>query len=799
MLKNYLKIAWRNLLKDRQFTILNLVGLATGLACTLLIYLWVTDELNVDKFHENDNRLFQVMAKTPEAGGIATGEQTTGLLASSLAAEMPEVEHAVATQGSFSGKYTLSAGDKYLKAVGMYAGKDYFDVFSFPLLAGDKSQVLSDKSSIVLSKEMALRLFNTTENIVGKKVEWERGKQFVVSGVFEGTPPNSSVQFDFLMPYESFLDAFPNEKDWNNSDPSTYLLLKKGTDVNGFNRKIEGFMKSKNKISNTKLFIRPFSSGYLHGRYENGIQSGGRIEYVRLFAVIALFILVIACINFMNLATAKASKRMKEVGIKKVVGATRLTLVIQYLGESLLMAFFSLLFAIVLVAISLSTFNEITGKQLTLGMGVHVILPFLGITFFAGLLAGSYPALYLSGFKPVAILKGKFRNSMTELWVRRGLVVFQFTLSVVFIIAVLAVYRQIEFIQTKDRGFNKDNVISFSAEGMVAPGNMTPEDTKTFLTGVETFLGDVKNMPGVVNASSIDHNSLVGDYGNTGDINWEGKDPHMNLSFNNIGVNYGFIETLGMTMAAGRSFSRALSSDSSEIIFNESAIKAMGLKNPIGKTVKMWGQDRRVVGVVKDFHYESLHENVRPFALRLEPLLTYRFMARIKSGNENDVIARIGALYQKKYPGFNFDYSFLDQDYQAQYVAEKRVAILSRYFSGLTILIACLGLFGLAAFTAERRFKEIGIRKVLGATVGNVVVMLSADFLKLIFVAVLISFPLAWWATSRWLDTFAYRIDLGAGIFLAAGAATLLITLLTISYQAIKTAIANPVTALRSE
>jgi ABC-type antimicrobial peptide transport system permease subunit len=544
--------------------------------------------------------------------------------------------------------------------------------------------------------------------------------------------------------------------------------------------------------------VRPFSSGYLHGRYENGIQSGGRIEYVRLFAVIALFILVIACINFMNLATAKASKRMKEVGIKKVVGASRLTLVIQYLGESLLMAFFSLLLAVIVVAVCLPTFNDITGKQLTLVMGAHVILPFLGITLFAGLLAGSYPALYLSGFKPVAILKGKFRNSMTELWVRRGLVVFQFTLSVVFIIAVLAVYRQIEFIQTKDRGFDKDNIISFSAEGM-QPGNMTPEEMNAFLAGVETFLGDIKNIPGVVNASSTDHNSLVGDYGSTGDINWEGKDPRMNLSFNNIGVNYGFIETLGMTMAAGRSFSRVVSSDSSEIIFNESAIKAMGLKNPIGKTVKMWGQNRRVVGVIKDFHYESLHENVKPFAIRLEPLLTYRFMARIKSGNGNDVIARIGALYQKKYPGFNFDYSFLDQDYQAQYVAEKRVAVLSRYFSGLTILIACLGLFGLAAFTAERRFKEIGIRKVLGATVSNVVIMLSADFLKLIFVAVLISFPLAWWATDRWLDTFAYRIDLGVGIFLAAGAATLLITLLTISFQAIKTAIANPITALRSE
>jgi putative ABC transport system permease protein len=410
------------------------------------------------------------------------------------------------------------------------------------------------------------------------------------------------------------------------------------------------------------------------------------------------------------------------------------------------------------------------------------------------LLAGSYPALYLSGFKPVAVLKGKLREVAGELWVRKGLVVFQFTLSVVFIIAAMVVGRQIAFIQHQDRGFNKDHIISFNAEGAVTPENMS-----SFLAGIETFISQVKNMPGVANVSSMDHGSIVSDFGSTGDIKWAGKDARQNISFGNIGINYGLIETLGMQMAAGRSFSRALSSDSSEIIFNEAAIRAMGLKDPVGKTVTMWGQDRRIAGVVKDFHYQSFHTSVKPFAFRLEPLLTNRIVVRIKPGAEQPVIGRLRELFQKSYPGFVFDYLFLDQDYQAQYVAERQVAGLSLWFTGLTILISCLGLFGLAAFTAERRFKEIGIRKVLGATAGSVVLLLSGDFLKLVLIAILVGFPLAWWAAYQWLSGFAYHTHIGVGIFLVAGLSIVVITILTIGYQAVKAAMANPVRSLKTE
>ena len=793
MLKNHFKIVLRRLLKDRQFTFLNLVGLSVGLACTLLIFLWVADELRFDKFHEKEGRIYQVMAQQKNAEGIATAQQTPALLADALAKEMPEVEYAAAHQGSFSGKYTVTVGDKHLKADGVFASKDYFNVFSWKLLEGNKDQVLADRSSIVITESLARKLFGSTENVIGKTVEWQQGNKFRVAGLMKDVPANSSIRFDFLMPFDIFLDANSYEKDWGSSDPYTYVVLRPGASAQQFSSKIKDYIKGKVANSKTTLFVRPFSQGYLYGKYENGVQAGGRIEYVRLFTIIALFILVIACINFMNLSTAKASRRLKEVGIKKVVGASRGTLIVQFLIESMLMAFLALLLGGFLVLLAINPFNEITGKELTFHFDTSIILIIVGITLLTGLIAGSYPALYLSGFDPVTVLKGKLRGSVGELWVRRGLVIFQFSLSVIFIVAVIVVYRQIAFIQSKNQGFNKDNVISFDMEGM------TSDNLESFLVGVNSFVNEVKTVPGVINASSMDHGSIINDFGSTSDISWEGKKPDEVLNFANIGVNYGMIETLGMQVVAGRSFSRDLSSDSSEIIFNESAIERMGLKNPIGKTVRMWDKDRRVVGIVKNFHFQSLHETVKPFAMRLEPKLTYRIAVKVKGGKESESIAMIGQLFSKYNAGYVFDYRFLDQDYQAQYQAERRVSVLSRYFSGLAIVISCLGLFGLAAFTAQRRQKEIGIRKVVGASVGNVTLLLSKDFVNLILVAIIIAFPVAWWIMNQWLDNFVYRIHIGFDIFLIAGLSIIVITLLTISYQSLKAAMANPVRSLWSE
>ncbi|MDP4129725.1 MAG: FtsX-like permease family protein [Bacteroidota bacterium] len=796
MLRSYFKIVRRNLLKDRQFAFINIMGLSTGLACSLLICLWVEDELKFDRFHENDSRLFQIMANGKNANGIETIPQTPSLLAETLTKDFPEVEYAAAAAPTIGlTTTTLSVKENNIRAIGQFAGKDYLNIFSWHLIHGDRDHALAAKNSILISRDLALKLFNTTENIIGKTVDWQHEKQFIISGIFEGTPANSSIQFDYLLPFEEFLDARPDEKDWGNSDPSTYVVLKAGADIGQFNRKIAGLVKDRVKGSNTILFARPFSAGYLYGRYENGVVSGGRIQYVRLFSIIAFFILIIACVNFMNLSTAKASRRMKEVGVRKCIGASRQSLIFQYLGESMLMAFLSLILAIILLTGLLTPFNEITGKQLTLHFDTGIILTVLGVTLFVGLLSGSYPAFYLSAFRPVAVLKGKLKTSAGELWIRRGLVVFQFTLSVIFIVLVIVVYRQIAFIQSTSKGFNKDNIISFDMEGRMA----TPKDLQAFLSGIENLLAEVKNVPGVLNASSMDHESIIADFGSTSDIHWEGGNVGNVINFGNIGFNYGMIETLGMQMAAGRSFSKSLSSDSSEIIFNQAAIDMMGLKDPVGKTVKMWGRDRKIAGVVKNFHFESLHQQVKPFAIRLEPLYTYCIMAKIKAGQESQVIDRIRKLHQKYSPGFVFDYKFLDQDYQAQYMAEKRISVLSRYFAGLAILISCLGLFGLAAFTAQKRQKEIGIRKVVGATVGNVVFLLSVDFLKWVVIAVFIASPLAWWAASQWLNGFAYHIPIRIDIFLIAGLVTTLLTLATISFQSVNAGLTNPVNSLHSE
>ena len=790
MFRHNLILIYRNFKRFKGTFFINLIGLSTGLACTLLIYLWVNDELNIDKFHKNDIQLFQVMTNQENADGIHTGENTPGILAMSLAEEMPEVEYATTSYTTFlEGKITLSVKEKSIQAEGLYASKDYFNTFSYDLMQGNRDRVLADKNSIVISKAIALSLFNSVENAVGKTIEWNREKEYLITGVFGPIPSNSSVQFDFLISYDVLLERYPHLKEWGNSDPNTYLILKKETDVGNFNKKLSGFIKTKMQSSTTTLFLRPYTSAYLYGHYENGVQAGGRIEYVRLFSIIAVFILVIACINFMNLSTAKASRRIKEVGIKKAIGAHRKTLITQYLGESMLMSFLSLLVAILITDLFLPQFNEITGKRLFLSYDVQFILSILSIVFMAGLVAGSYPAFYLSGFKPATVLKGKLNTSVGELWARNGLVVFQFAITVIFIVSVLVVHKQIAYVQSKNLGYNKDNVVSFAMAGSI----------ENILANREPLLSEIKNITNVVSASSMDHSSIVADFGTGSGLEWEGKDPESKIDFQNIGVNYGLIETLNMEMAEGRSFSRELSSDGAEIIFNEAAIQAMGIHDPIGKVVRMWDVDRKIVGVVKNFHVESLHENVKPFLFRLEPQFTHTIIAKIKKGSEKETIDQLQKVFQKFNPGFVFNFKFLDQDYQAQYVAEKRVSVLSQYFGGLAILISCLGLFGLAAFTAERRNKEIGIRKVLGSSELGIVYLLSSDFTKIVLIAIVIALPLSYLLTHYWLESFAFKIELEWWYFIGAGLIALLTAWLTVGAQAIKAARANPVKCLNEE
>ena len=788
MFKNNFKIAWRNLLKDRQFTLLNLIGLAAGLACTLLIFLWVNDELSFDKFNEKDKQLYQLMEHRKYTDAESISDESFGPLSEALASEMPEIEYAAAVAPpEWFQKFTLTVGDKNLKAVGQYVGKDYFNIFSFKLLEGKKNQVLADKNSIVISENLARKLFNTTQNIIGKTIRFQHEKDFFVSGIFEQIPYHSSQQFDFVLSFEYLKDVQKWVGEWNGSGPHNFVLLKKGTDIDAFNKKIAGVVARNTGDTGRTVFATHFSDNYLQNTFNHGARVGGKVEYVKLFSLIAIFILAIACINFMNLSTAKASKRLKEVGIKKVLGAGRRQLALQFLVESLLLTLIAMILALGLAWLLLPQFNSLTGKQITLNFNPRLIGILFSITMFTGLLAGSYPALYLSGFNPIKVLKGKFNSSFAEVFSRKGLVVFQFTLSVILIVAVLVVYKQIKYIQTINPGYNKDNVVRFDVEGKI-------------LNTEENFVSQLKKIPGVINASYTFHNMVGRNFGSYG-LEWEGKDPNELVYFEGFGGGYDFIETMGMHIVAGRSFSRNFGSEDSNIIVNESAVKAMGINNPVGRNVKLFGDNKQIIGVVKDFHFESLHESVKPSYVVLQPpgVRGFKIMARIKAGKERETIGRIQQFYESYNPGFPFDFNFLDEAYQKQYLTESRVAILSRYFAGLAILISCLGLFGLAAFTAQKRQKEIGIRKVVGASVRNIVAMLSKDFLKLVLIALLVAFPLSWWAMNHWLNGFAYRVHIDISIFLISGALVILITLFTISFQAIKAAMANPVRSLRSE
>ena len=787
MLKHNLLIVFRTFKRSRGTFFINLIGLSTGLACALLIYLWVNDELKVDKFHELDQQLFQVMENRETSDGILTSPTTPGILAQALVEEMPEVKYASSTaEPPQIDNVTLSYNNRNILASGKYAGKDYFKMFTYPLKQGDVKNVLSDKNSIVISSALAEKLFDENENVVGKTLELQRNKEYTITGVFQ-IPKNSSDQFDFVLSYKTFLDKYSQLTNWQNTAPYTFLVLKKGTNPEEFNKKIHNFIKQKTggEITYRTLFIRRYSDAYLYGKYENGVQAGGRIDYIKLFSFIALFILVIACINFMNLSTARASKRSKEISVKKVLGADRKKLITQYLGESLLISLLSLAAAVCLVEFFLPQFNIITGKDLALSFDKNILIFFLGVTLFTGFLAGSYPALYLSGLNPLAGLKGKTHRAANALFLRKGLVIFQFILTITFIVSVMVIYNQVEFIQTKGPGFNKDNILYLNAE-------------ETSQDKTDTFLSELKKLPGVINASSIG-TDLTGHNSGTYGVEWTGKNPDDKTQFEYVAVNYDMLEMLGIKMTEGRTFSRDFSSDNSKIIFNEAAVKHMGLKDPIGKTINLWGEDLQIIGVAKDFHFESYYEQIKPLFFKLDPKDANMVMIKIKAGREKETIDKIKNLYKDFYPGFAFDYRFLDQDYQAQYTSEKRVSTLSEYFTGLAILISCLGLFGLVSLSAEQKTKEIGIRKVLGASVGSILLMLSKEFIKWIAIANLIAVPVAYYIMNKWLQDFAYHINIRWWLFVTAGAIALVIALLTISAQAIKAATANPVESLRYE
>jgi len=773
MFRHNFLLTYRIFKRYKSSFFINLTGLSVGLASALLIFLWVNDELKIDKFHEKDDQLYQVYHNVHRSDGITTMGNTSYHFFKDLKEEMPEVEYAVAVM--YRREFTLSFENINIKATGQYVSEDFFNVFSFRLTHGDKDQVLNDHSSIILSSELAMNLFGTTKSVLGKFVEFQHGKLYSVSGIFEDVPSNSSEQFDFLLPLE----------EGSGGGIRTYIVLREGTKIDLFNDKIADFKQRKDAPMRINYFLKHYSDYYLYNIYKNGKQAGGRIENVRLFSAIAVLIIVIASINFMNLSTARASRRSREVGIKKAVGAGRRSLIFQYLGESVFMAFSSLLVAIITVLVLLPHFNTLTGKQLALDADLNLISSILIITLLTGLVAGSYSALYLSGFKPATVLKGGLTNSSGGQWARRGLVVFQFALSVILIVSVIVVFKQIEYVQTKNLGYDRENILYFDMEGKVAesPGS---------------FLSEVKNIPGVVTASSLDH-SMSGWYRATSDVQWVGKDPDTHIGWEIFLINYDLIETLGMEMAEGRSFSRDFVSDSSRIIVNETAINLMKFTDPVGESVKFGSHEYEIVGVVNDFHYTSLRYKLVPVVMFLTPNITGKIMARIEAGREPETIKQLEALHQSYNPGFVMDYKFQEHNYQALYKAEELVATLSRYFAGIAVLVSCLGLLGLAAFTADRRLKEMGIRKILGAGNFSIIRLLSDDFTRIVLVAIVIALPVSYFMTAKWLEGFAFRIELEWWFFVIAGLAALLIAWLTVGVQTIKAAHMNPVECLRDE
>ena len=787
MIKHTLLLIYRNFKRFKTTFFINLVGLSTGLTCAIVIYLWVSDELSVDKFHKYDRRLYQVMTNQNRPDDIVTLGHGPGQLADEMPMELPDIEFAVGS--SKIAEFSLSVPGKNLAALGQFAGEHFFKIFSFPLIQGDEDRVLTSKNAIVLSETTALALFNTTENVIGKTVEWEfRGfnHSVVVTGVFRDVGMNSSQQFGFLLSFEMYKELLGESLHWGNHNAVTYLLLRENTNVAGFNSKIKDFIKKRDANSNLTIFAVPYSDNYLFGKYENGKSVGGRITYVRLFTAIGVFILIIACINFMNLATAKASRRIKEVGIKKAVGAGRNILITQYLAESLMMAFLSMGIALLMVDVVLSQFNIITGKQLVMPFTWSIVSVLIVIALVTGFVSGSYPALYLSRFNPAVVLKGRFTSPAGEQWARSGLVIFQFSLSIIFIVAVWITYKQMAYVETRHLGLEKDDVIYFKMQG-------------TLNERYDTFVAELKEIPGVVEASGMWGNVMGLTSFTTGSFDWKGRDPDEIIQFEHLGIHYNMIELLDIRLVAGRSFSEQFPADTTAIILNETAIEVMGLADPIGERFGLWGNEYKIIGVVKDFHFQSLHNAVKPFFFRIRPREIDKVMVKLEEGEERATIERIAAFHKRFNPGYDFDYRFLDDDYQAQYTAERRVTVLSKYFAGMAILISCLGLFGLAAFTAERRLKEIGIRKVHGSSVAGIVYLLCSDFNKIVAIAIVVAMPISYMGTTLWLQNFAYRIELEWWYFIGAGVIALAISWVTVGIQAWKVASINPIKCLTHE
>ncbi len=787
MIKSYFLIAIRSIFRNKLFSTVNIIGLAFGMTSALLIFLWIGDELKVDKFHTHIDRIYRVMENQHYTDGkIFTFASTPGPMAPFIKDKFPEIEKASRFTWEENNLFQYKENSFYEE--GRYADADFLDIFSFDFIAGDKRTALNDKSSIVISEKMAIKYFGT-EEALGKALLMGKKNSFTVTGVFKDLSPQSSIQFQYLLPFQYFWDINKDWlESWGNNNIRTYLMLKEGTDPVTFGKKLKFEVKEHEKESTTELFIQPYGDVYLHGAFDNGQLTGGRIEYVRIFFIVAIFVLLIACINFMNLSTAQASKRAKEVGLRKVIGAVPRQLFNQFMGESFLTVTFAGVIAVLLTFLMVPLFNEVTGKSMSFNLLDYRILSVLVVVIVVtSFLAGSYPAIFISEFKPVQVLKGQLKSGRSAGIFRKTLVVVQFSLSIILIISTMVVFRQMSFMQNRDIGFVRDNVFSIWMEGEVAPSFETFRNRLLTQPGIETVTMSTQSPINI-------GNSTVG-------VDWEGKNPDEKILFTTLDVDYEFVQSMKMQMAEGRPFDRSVVSDTTNYIVNEKAAAKFGFKGEVaGQDLTMWDRKGKIVGVVKDFNFGSLHSAIEPLIMRLPQKISFGSLLIRSKPNESALALKSTEALWKEYAiGYPFKYSFLDKDWEEFYKAEGQRGQVFNILAALSIFISCLGLFGLSAFSAERKTKELGVRKVLGASVPGLVRLMGKEFAVLVLIAGVIGCPLGWYVMNEWLMGYAFHVEVGWITLLIATTLCLTVSLVTVAYHSILVSMVNPAKSLKYE
>ena len=795
MLKNFFKTTFRNLWKNKAFSFLNIFGLAIGIACAGLIFLWVEDELSWDQFNAKKDRLYFIRENQKYDAYIATFGSTPAPLAPAMQAEMPGIANTCRIGGWGTSKL-IRIGDKSMYASGSYVDASLFSMFSLPFVQGNAKTALSELHSMVITRSTAKKFFGNDENAIGKTVRVDNRQDYTITGVLKDIPENSTVNFEWVSPFKVWYDENQSwAKEWGNNDLSTFVELKPGVQPAAVNRLLKGFIQKREPKANVVPFLWKMDDWHLRDEFENGVQTGGgRIEYVRLFSVIAWIVLLIACINFMNLATARSEKRAREVGVKKVLGAGKRALVFQFIGEALFMSLLAAVGAVIIMSLTLPAFNLLVQKNLSISLNNPLHLAALGvITIICGLVAGSYPSLYLSSFNPVFVLKGlKLKGSSAAL-IRKGLVVLQFGISIVLIISIITIYRQVQHVKSRSLGFNKNDLLQVEANSEMA---------ENYGAIRQDLLGT-----GLVEDLALSNYNTLYSGNNSGGLTWEGKTSGNQVLVSMRYVSPGFMNVSGIKILEGRDLTEtdSVQSKRMNVMITRSLEKLMGNGTAVGKTLR-WSGDTsgmvvNVVGVVNDYVYGDMYGKPDPvmfFCLTTRD--ASQMYVRLKPATDAEAaMKRIGAVIKKDNPSYPFTYHFVDDQFNRMFLNEQLISRLSRVFAALAIMISCLGLFGLAAYTAERRKKEIGVRKVLGASVAHVTALLSKDFLQLVLISCLVAFPVAWWLMHKWLQSYKYRIEINWWIFLAAGLSAIGIAVITVSFQSVKAAIANPARNLRSE